>query len=86
MNTYWRKLHAVRVWENTVEAFQSHFFNELTVHQINQDMEVQCLFSVSVKFQGPVWNKLSFKIFNMVFYPEKWLVKLEFKTVIHTQI
>lgn len=60
MNTYWTKLHAVKIWKNTapVEAFQSHFLNELTVHQINQDMEVQCLFSVSAKFQALVWNKL----------------------------
>lgn len=69
-----------------MEVFQSHFLNELTVHQINQDMEVQCLFSVSAKIQGPVSNKLNFKIFKMSFYPEKWLVKPEVKTVIHTQI
>lgn len=65
MNTYWKKLHAVRVWENTapVQAFQSHFLNELIVHQINHNMEVQRLFSVSAKFQDPVWNKFNFKIF-----------------------
>lgn len=39
-----------------------------------------------VQFQDPVWNKLNFKIFKLSFYAEKWLVKLEVKTVIHTQV